>query len=93
MVLQIFPAVPSEWKDISFNNFRIEGAIMTSVKKSNVRAEEIKIISEQGGQLRLKFSVKTFYLSDMKNAYHRKNAVILIDLKRGKMLSVKNGFE
>ncbi|MEP7231178.1 MAG: glycoside hydrolase family 95-like protein [Ginsengibacter sp.] len=92
MVLQIFPAVPSEWKDNSFNNFRTEGVFMTSVKKSNGRAEEIKIISEQGGQLRLKFSVKTFYLSDMKYAYHHKNGVILIDLKKEKC-SVKNGFE
>ncbi len=92
-VIEIFPAVPLEWKEISFNNFRAEGAFIISAEKASGQTEEVKIIAEQGGRLRLKLPFKTFYISDAKKAYHLKDEVIAIDMKKGETISIKNGFE
>ncbi len=40
--IQVFPAVPSNWQNVSFNNLRTEGAFIISAKKQN---RSINIIS------------------------------------------------
>jgi len=92
-VIEIFPAVPASWKNTSFNNLGAEGAFLISAKKTNGLTEEVKIMAEQGGQLRLKLPFKTFYLSTLDKKYLVKDGVIEIAMKKGEMLSIKNGFE
>ncbi len=52
-VIQVFPAVPQEWKDASFRNLRAEGAFLVSAVRRNGVTCEVRIRSERGGQLRL----------------------------------------
>jgi len=52
-VIHLFPAVPSSWKDISFNDLRAQGAFLVSAKKTNGQVMEVRIISEKGGKLKL----------------------------------------
>lgn len=52
--IEIFPAVPAEWKDVSFEKLRTEGAFLVSAKKAGGRIEEVKIVAEKGGVTRLK---------------------------------------
>ena len=52
--IEIFPAVPAEWKDIEFNNLRAEGAFLVSVKKLKGEVKEVKIVSEKGGKTKMK---------------------------------------
>lgn len=59
-VIEIFPAVPDEWKNVSFRTFRAEGAFLVSAKKENGIVNELKIYSEQGGNLKLKLPFKTW---------------------------------
>jgi alpha-L-fucosidase 2 len=92
-IIEIFPAVPASWKDISFNNLRAEGAFIISAKRSNGQTEEIKIIAEQGGELLLKLPFKTFYISTLDKKYLVKDGVIEIVMEKGEMLYIKNGFE
>ncbi|MFT3701633.1 MAG: hypothetical protein QM802_04660 [Agriterribacter sp.] len=47
--IEIMPAVPESWKDISFTSLRTEGAFLVSAKKQNGGLREIKIVSERGG--------------------------------------------
>jgi hypothetical protein len=43
--------------------------------------------------LKLKLPFKTFYLSDTAKKYEVKDGVIIINMNKGEMVSVKNGFE
>jgi len=50
-VLQVFPAVPSVWKDASFHNLRARGAFLVSAVRKNGKVMEIRIFPERGGKL------------------------------------------
>ena len=52
--IEIMPAVPSDWKDISFDKLRAEGAFLISAKKTGGQLTEIKIVAEHGGKTKLK---------------------------------------
>lgn len=51
--IEIMPAVPLEWKDVSFENLRAEGAFLVSAQKKNGRISEVKISAEKGGDTRI----------------------------------------
>ena len=63
-VLRIFPAIPEDWKDVSFNNLRGMGAFVVSAVMKDGNTENVRIVSEKGGTLRMavpfdgKFEVK-----------------------------------
>lgn len=50
-VLQIFPAVPSDWKDAAFEDLRAEGAFLVSAKLENEKLVMVRIESEKGEPL------------------------------------------
>lgn len=52
--INVMPAVPESWKDISFNKLRAEGAFLVSATKTNGSVKEVNIIAEKGGTTRLK---------------------------------------
>lgn len=52
--IEIMPAVPGEWKDVSFENLRAEGAFLVSAQKKNGRVEEVSISAEKGGDTTIK---------------------------------------
>ncbi len=52
-VVRVFPAVPDEWRDASFDRFRAEGAFLVSARKAKGEVEEVEVLSEKGGRLRL----------------------------------------
>ncbi|MEO5599670.1 MAG: glycoside hydrolase family 95-like protein [Cyclobacteriaceae bacterium] len=64
--IEVMPAVPSEWRDMSFQKLRAEGAFLVSAKKSNGQYEEIKIVGEQGGNTRLKMPFKNWRVASKK---------------------------
>ncbi len=51
--LCIFPAIPEEWKDVSFEKLRAQGAFLVSAQKEKGRVTEVKILPEIGGILYL----------------------------------------
>src|SRR6185312_2085834 len=52
--IEIMPAVPESWKDVSFTQLRAEGAFLVSAKKEDGNLSEIKITAEKGGKTILK---------------------------------------
>jgi alpha-L-fucosidase 2 len=62
--IEILPAVPASWKDISFNNFRTEGAFLVSVRKTNGQITEVRIVSDIGGKTKLKLPFKAYRISE-----------------------------
>jgi alpha-L-fucosidase 2 len=52
--LEIFPAIPATWDNVSFNTLRAEGAFLVSAEKENGKLKGLKIESEKGGILKIK---------------------------------------
>jgi hypothetical protein len=52
-VLYVFDVLPEAWDDVSFWNFRAEGAFLVSARRRGGRTEFISIFSERGGTVRL----------------------------------------
>lgn len=93
--VEIFPAIPSDWKDVSFGKLRTEGAFLVSAKKENGAIDEVNIFSEKGGLFRLKLPFKTFYLKDVSKKYLFIKAENILEIKmtRGEEVVVKNRYE
>jgi alpha-L-fucosidase 2 len=91
--IEILPAVPSEWKDISFENLRAEGAFLVSVKQTGGHVSEVKIISEKGGNTRLKLPFKTWNAVIKKDVKVKDtgDGFISLSCKPGAVLVLKNG--
>ncbi|WP_153800895.1 glycosyl hydrolase family 95 catalytic domain-containing protein [Foetidibacter luteolus] len=58
--IEIMPAIPVEWKDVSFNQLRAEGALLVSAKKTNGQIKEVKIIAEKAGTTKLKLPFQQY---------------------------------
>ncbi len=52
--LEVFPAAPKDWRDVSFENLRARGAFLVSADMRRGIVREILITSERGGRARLK---------------------------------------
>ena len=92
-IIKIFPAIPKEWKNVSFETLRAEGAFLLSAKKENGVLDAVKIFSEKGGLLRMKLPFKTFFLQDTKKKYRLNGDVLEIQMAKGETIIVKNGYE
>jgi alpha-L-fucosidase 2 len=68
--IEVLPAVPDDWKNVSFNTLRAEGGFLVSAKKENGKLNEIKIRSDKAGKAVLKLPFKKFIISDK---HHVKN--------------------
>jgi len=51
--IRLFPAVPADWKDISFKTLRAEGAFLVSAERRDGQTQTVTIISEKGGTCRI----------------------------------------
>lgn len=91
--IEIFPAIPADWKNVSFNTLRTEGAFLVSAKKEDGNILEVKIISEAGGLVKLKLPFKTFYISGREKKYTVNENILEVNMHKGEMINVKNGFE
>ncbi|TDE11319.1 glycosyl hydrolase family 95 catalytic domain-containing protein [Dyadobacter psychrotolerans] len=56
--IEVMPAVPDEWKDLSFDKLRAEGAFLVSAKKVNGLVSEVTIASEKDGVVMIKTPFK-----------------------------------
>lgn len=92
--IEIFPAVPQSWKNISFTKLRTEGAFLISAKKENEIITSIKITAEAGGTLHFKLPFKTFNIGgDQKKYSVSVNNILEAKMKKGEAILIKNGLE
>lgn len=90
-LIQIFPAVPDRWKDITFNTLRTEGAFLISAIMKKGVVTKVIIESEKVGTLRLRspfgnsrFNCSTVYNLDDNNVISMQTEVgeiIVLDIK------------
>lgn len=82
--IEIMPAVPDAWKNISFNQLRAEGAYLVSAQKQNGAITQVKIVAEKGGKTKLKLPFSNWKVAVAKGITHTQNGDFLdIDAKVG----------
>ena len=52
-ITRVFPAIPEHWKDLSFENFRTDGAFLISGNRKDGINQRVKVFSEKGGVLQI----------------------------------------
>ncbi len=50
-LVKLFPAIPSDWKDVSFSTLRTYGAFLISASMENGEVDKVEIVSEKGGEI------------------------------------------
>ena len=53
-VLRLFPAVPSAWREASFEGIRVEGGFLVSATLAAGHVTEVRVKAESAGSLRLR---------------------------------------
>lgn len=89
--IEVFPAIPKDWENVSFTNLRAEGAVLVSGKIENERLITVKLFSEKGGEVNIKLPKGKIQLAESKNA---KTDILnadkmLIDFKPGGWVSLR----
>lgn len=90
--IDVFPAVPAEWKDASFTNLRAEGAVLVSATRAGGVAAQVSLVSEQGGEVRVKlpFAAYTITAIDKAAAGKAENGMLTIRFEPGGRVELKN---
>ena len=91
--IEIFPAVPVDWKNVSFKTLRTEGAFLVSAIKEAGLVSEVKITAEAGGTMYLKLPFKTFYIDGARKKYNINADKLQVEMKKGESIRIKNGYE
>ncbi len=94
--VQVFPAIPSDWKDVSFKDLRTEGAFLISAIKANGVAEKVKVYAEQGGILKIKLPFKTMIAKNENGIVVKAstiNGLSTYNFKKGETVIFTNGYE
>jgi len=92
--IEVFPAIPQEWKNVSFKTLRTEGAFLVSAIKENGITREIRIKSEAGGLLRIKLPFKTWINTGIDRGKIKiVNGVAEIKTSKGQTITFKNALE
>jgi hypothetical protein len=79
--IELFPAIPSSWKDVSFNSLRTEGAFLVSASMELGYVKKIIIRSEKDGVAKIKLPTPELKILSQ-------NDVKIIDEKNGFITAV-----
>jgi alpha-L-fucosidase 2 len=90
--IEIMPAIPKEWKDITFEKLRTEGAFLVSAKKEKGSVKEVKISAEKGGIAKLKLPFTNWHITHFDHAkvMHENNGFIELFFQPGGVISIEN---
>ena len=89
-VIRVFPAIPSDWKDVSFDKLRAIGAFVVSASLENGDVSLVKVVSEKGGLLRLVNPFKgKFRIAGKKKKITEKNGVLELKTRAGEEITLE----
>jgi alpha-L-fucosidase 2 len=80
--VHLFPAIPTDWKNVRFEQMRTYGAFLVSAVLKNGLIKEVVIESEKGGLCVLKNPFSGYQI-DTEAVYELKNDVIHIPMRPG----------
>lgn len=99
--IRVFPAVPKNWPQASFINFRTEGAFLISASRNNGKTVFIQIESEKGGLCRIQTGMDTDNLSIKKldkedvdfSVIDKSNGLLEIKTEKGDIVQITDKTE
>jgi alpha-L-fucosidase 2 len=93
--IEIFPAVPEAWKNVSFQHLRTEGAFLVSAQKENGVATEVSVTAGQANMLFIRLPFKTWLVTgiERQQIHDNGNSIMAVFLKKGQTIVFKNGYE
>lgn len=89
-VIHVFPAIPEDWQDVSFEDLRAQGAFLVSAEREDEQTVSVEIYSEKGGQMRLEnpFGERSFEVS---GEYEMDGGVIVVNMSVGEEVKMEIG--
>ncbi|MGQ7870747.1 glycosyl hydrolase family 95 catalytic domain-containing protein [Sunxiuqinia sp. sy24] len=87
-VVRLFPAIPEDWNDVSFEQLRTYGAFVISANKANGLVQDVKIVSEKGGLLRMQNPFAGKF--EMNKNYQFEGDNIVIEMQEGEVINLKS---
>lgn len=85
-VIRIFPSMPAEWKEASFEKLRAEGGIKVSAKRSAGKTTWFEVTSEKGGMARIRNNFGS-HVKWSKSGVQLQGENYVINLKPGEKVS------
>jgi len=83
--IEIMPALPEQWRNVSFQKLRTEGAFIVSAERKNGAMQQVVIRSEKGGILKLKNPFENYIYKKTGNILltHSSKQFIQLEFKAG----------
>lgn len=93
--VEVFPAVPTQWKEVSFRTLRAEGAFLVSARMVGAVVDEISVKSETNATLRLRLPMKTWIVEGVNRSLIEKDGrdIVSVKMQAGGRIRFKNGYE
>ncbi len=84
--IRLFPAIPADWKDVSFDRLRAMGAFLVSARMEGGKVIQITVQSEKGGALHLQKPGDGSYKEASNRPLMEKNGCWVVEMKAGETL-------
>jgi alpha-L-fucosidase 2 len=95
-IIKVFPAVPDEWKNISFENLKAEGAFLVSARKEAGIMDSFTISAPEGGIARIRLPFPTYFIGSsekMEQLSTANNKELMLKFEKGGKAVIRNGYE
>ena len=85
--IHLFPAIPSDWKQVSFRQMRTEGAFLVSANMVNGKVKEVQIEATVAGMTKIKNPFGTQIIQSS-HPYEKQNDYLIFNLRQGEILKL-----
>lgn len=86
--VEVFPAIPTAWKDVAFENLRTTGGFLVSATRKKNQPTNIEVRATVPGTFALMYS-GSLHVKGGKKIQRKKDGIIYIDLKKGEKVTLQ----
>lgn len=90
-VIRVFPAIPSGWREVSFDRLRAMGAFLVSAVKEEDEVRSVRIYPEQGGICRIAspFGSRPVKVDGQEGPVSNENGILSFATRKGETVMVR----
>ncbi|WP_276485880.1 glycosyl hydrolase family 95 catalytic domain-containing protein [Paraflavitalea pollutisoli] len=85
--VEVFPAVPKSWDDVSFSSLRAAGGLLISATKVEGLSTTVEIKAEKGGLVRVKLPFTHYQCSDRTKPIESKDGILTFLMSAGESVT------